>query len=112
MKNEYLNANLFICPSSIENSSNSVCEAQLLGVPTLASYVGGIPDLIPNDDCGILYRYDDIEMLAFKVCQIFDKSPRFDNSKMVDLAQKRHDVEANNRQLISLYLEVMESQKR
>ena len=111
MKNEYLNANLFICPSSIENSSNSVCEAQILGVPTLASYVGGLPDLIPNEDCGILYRYDDIEMLAFKVCQLFDKSPQFDNSEMIDLAKKRHNVEANNRQLISIYRTVLESKK-
>ena len=38
---EYLNAHLFICPSSIENSPNSLGEAQLLGVPVIASYVGG-----------------------------------------------------------------------
>lgn len=103
MKCEYLKANLFICPSSIENSSNSLCEAQLLGVPCLASYVGGSPDLIPNKNCGDLYRYDDVEMMAFKVCQIFEKSSCFDNTEMIKMARERHNPEENNQKLLSIY---------
>ena len=45
MKAEYLRSNVFLCPSSIENSPNSLGEAQMLGVPCVASYVGGIPIL-------------------------------------------------------------------
>lgn len=41
MKKCLLKSNLFICPSSIENSPNSLGEAQILSVPCLASYVGG-----------------------------------------------------------------------
>ncbi len=46
MCKRYLLSNVFVCPSSIENSPNSLGEAMLLGVPCVASYVGGIPDLI------------------------------------------------------------------
>ncbi len=109
MKQEYLNSNLFVCPSSIENSSNSLCEAQLLGVPCLASYVGGTPDLIPNGLCGDLYCYDDIEMLAYKVCRIFDSSQFFDNSEMITMARKRHSPTTNNSALLTIYKEIMKS---
>ena len=33
MKEQYLSANVFVCPSSIENSPNSLGEAMILGVP-------------------------------------------------------------------------------
>ena len=70
MKNEYLNCNIFVCPSSIENSPNSLGEAQILGVPCIASYVGGIPDMMQGNE-EALYRFEEIEMLADKICNIF-----------------------------------------
>lgn len=36
----YLNSNVFVCPSSIENSPNSLGEAMILGLPCVASNVG------------------------------------------------------------------------
>ena len=71
MADEYRNAHVFICPSSIENSSNSVCEAQLLGTPVIASYVGGLMDLIQHNKSGLLYRFEEVEMLAHHICSIF-----------------------------------------
>ena len=53
---EFKNAHIFICPSSIENSPNSLGEAQLLGVPVVASYVGGIPDMVTHGETGLLTR--------------------------------------------------------
>lgn len=108
MKNEYLHANVFVSPSSIENSPNSLCEAQVLGVPCVASYVGGTMDFIPNDNCGKLYRFDDVEMLAKAICDTFEESLRFDNNAMRDLALKRHDrVSVVDKQL-KIYKKVFE----
>ena len=70
MKNEYLNSNVFICPSTIENSPNSLGEAQILGVPCVASYVGGIPDMMKGNE-GNLYRFEEFEMLAKIICETF-----------------------------------------
>ena len=37
MKQRYLNSNVFVSPSSMENSPNSVGEAMILGVPVISS---------------------------------------------------------------------------
>ena len=74
MIDQYLSSNLFVCPSSIENSPNSLGEAQLLGVPTIAAYVGGIPDMIKDGVSGFMYRFEEHEMLAKKICRIFNDS--------------------------------------
>ena len=103
MLDEYLNANIFICPSTIENSSNSVAEAQILGVPLIASYVGGIPDMIPNDQCGILFRVGEYEMLAQAVMKLFNDSRFFDNSTMRHLALQRHDRQNNAKLTYNIY---------
>lgn len=91
MRDEYLKANLFLCPSAIENSPNSLAEAQILGVPCLASFVGGVNDMIPTPNCGNIYRYDDVETLAFEVCTLLSTSKTFDNTEVRNMAQKRHD---------------------
>lgn len=90
MIGEYLKSNVFICPSSIENSSNSLAEAQVLGVPCIASYAGGIPDMMKGYE-DYLYRFDDVEMLAYKICQIFSVREGIDNNSMRQMALRRHD---------------------
>ena len=106
MKQEYLNANVFICPSSLENSPNSLGEAQILGTPCLASYVGGIPDMMFGNE-GYLYRFEEIEMLAEKVCQIFS-----DADKQIDMkaiAAHRHDPKVNSDRLYEIYQSIVEA---
>ena len=41
-------------PSYIDNSPNSVCEAQLMGLPVVASAVGGVGSLITEGETGLL----------------------------------------------------------
>lgn len=103
IKQECLQANLFVNTSTIENSPNSLCEAQILGVPCLSSYVGGVPDMMPNVACGEMYRFDEIEILAFKICDLFEKSSCFDNTIMREVAMKRHDPKNNMTELKSIY---------
>lgn len=103
MKSEYLSANVFICPSSIENSPNSLGEAQILGVPCLASYAGGIPDMMIGCEHN-LYRFEEVEMLAYKVCKVFEREDRQIN--MCVPALKRHNQKANSDQLLTIYKEI------
>lgn len=101
MRDEYLKCNVFVSPSSIENSPNSLGEAQILGVPCIGSYVGGTPDMIPNPEAGYLYRYSDIIMLASMVCKVF--SSEWDSTKERQIATVRHNREKNLRDLLSIY---------
>lgn len=109
MKQEYLNANIFICPSSIENSPNSLGEAQVLGVPCIGSYVGGVPDFIPTERCGMMYRFDDIEVLSYTINNFFRKSEVYDNQEPINLARLRHDKINNKQTLLNVYREILTS---
>ena len=104
---QYLSANVFICPSSIENSPNSLGEAQLLGVPCIASDVGGVTDMIPNKECGIIYRFEEVELLAKHICEIFKTSVIFDNSEMQRISHDRHDKVINAKTLINIYKSII-----
>lgn len=106
MKQEYLRANVFVCPSSIENSPNSLGEAQLLGVPVIAAYVGGIPDMMKNDT-DHLYRFDEVEMLAWQICHLFEMGD-YDTSSMQIVARKRHSPEDNLQVLLAIYQSVLD----
>lgn len=109
MCKQYLCSNLFICPSSIENSPNSLGEAQLLGVPCLAAYVGGVPDMIPTEACGTMYRFEEVEMLAYQICAWFERSKTFDNTEMRRIARERHDPIRNSMRLLEIYREIKEN---
>ena len=99
---QYLKSNVFICPSSIENSPNSLGEAQLLGVPCIASYVGGVPDMMKGCE-EFMYRFEEVEMLANRVCDIFSKYSQSGNDQMQKEANSRHHKETNSNRLFEIY---------
>lgn len=107
MVNEFLSCNMYVCPSSCENSSNSIAEAQILGVPCLASNRGGNPDMITSDKYGELYDFYDIQGLAEKICDIFESSVSFNNSYVRSMARCRHDKRANLETTIAIYESIM-----
>ncbi|ANH80632.1 hypothetical protein A8C56_06225 [Niabella ginsenosidivorans] len=105
MAEQFLKANVFVCPSAIENSPNSVGEAQLTGVPCVASYVGGSMDMVTNGETGFLYRFEETALLAWHVCNLFN-SPELCESiskKERAIARQRHHPDENARTLLSIY---------
>lgn len=44
----------------------------MIGVPSVASDVGGIPEYIDNGRNGFLYRFEEFELLADFISSIFD----------------------------------------
>lgn len=72
MCENYKQANVFVSPSTIENSPNSVCEAMMIGTPVVSSYVGGIDSFIRHGENGYLYQYDAPYMLAYYIEKVFE----------------------------------------
>lgn len=103
MKKELLSANLFVLPSAIDNSPNALGEAQMLGVPCVASRVGGVGEMIPDKALGEMYRFSDVGEMAYVICKSLENTPHFDNSKMILKAAMRHDRTVNCNQLLSIY---------
>lgn len=113
MKNQYCKANVFVCASSIENSSNSVGEAMLLGMPVVASDVGGIKSYMQHEKEGILYQESAPYMLADGIMRFF--SDKEYAKKTGENARKRamatHNEAKNLDTLLNIYAYLMENQE-
>jgi glycosyltransferase involved in cell wall biosynthesis len=110
MKKAYLDSHIFLCPSSIENSPNSVAEAQILGVPTISSYVGGSPNMITHNVDGMLYRFEEVEQLANYIEEIFTDTKLCLklSENAIKTAEKRHDKSEITNTTISIYKEILQ----
>lgn len=64
MIKKMLSCNLYVQASSIENSSNSLGEAMILGMPIVASNVGGTSTMIEDQKEGLLYNYQNNKEFA------------------------------------------------
>lgn len=109
MCERYLQSHVFVCPSSIENSPNSLGEAMLLGVPCVASDVGGVTDLLKHKEEGFVYQTDAPYMLAHYVCEIFssdDLALEF-SKKAREHAIKTHNKEENTKRMMEIYREII-----
>lgn len=105
MCKRFLRTHVFVSASSIENSSNSVGEAMLLGVPTISSDVGGIKDMLTHNVDGIIYQHDAYYMLAYHIVEIFkDKGLALKLSKNAKVsARNTYDKENNINTMLNIY---------
>lgn len=111
MLNEFLKANIFVSPSAIENSSNSIGEAMLLGTPVISSYVGGIGNLLEHNKEGYLYQSDADYMLAYYIIDLFqnvEKAKQFSKNARAH-ALKTHDKDKNLSDLLKIYDNIMKT---
>lgn len=69
---EMQKASVFVLPSHIDNSPNSLCEAMLMGMPCIATYVGGIPTIVNDGIDGLLYHDRDPYILAEKISKLLE----------------------------------------
>lgn len=108
MKDAYLNANVFVLPSTIENSPNSLGEAMLLGMPCVAADVGGVTTMMKHDEEGFVYQSTAPYMLAHYIETVFTMGA--DAAAMGQAARshalKTHDPETNLRDLLNIYEEI------
>jgi glycosyltransferase involved in cell wall biosynthesis len=113
MCEQYLRSHVFVCSSTIENSPNSLGEAMILGLPIVASNVGGISDLLTHKEEGFLYQSDAPYMLAFYICEIFrNEEIALNFSEKARLkAMMTHDKEQNHKRLLEIYQGIIEEGK-
>lgn len=110
LKEELLNADFFIHPSYIDNSPNSLCEAQVLGMPVIATDVGGVSSLVENNQTGILVPANDPIMMAESI-QKLNHKPELAvqlGGGAREVAMKRHNPKTILQQLLNCYASIME----
>ena len=104
MIEQMLLSHVFVLPSTIENSSNSLGEAMLLGLPCVASNVGGTGSVLAHDIEGLLYQSDDTGMLAESINRLFADEELC--MRLSDAAIKRATEDHDEGQSIHSYLDV------
>ena len=111
MREQYLRANVFTLPSTVDNSPNSLGEAMLLGTPCVAADVGGVSTMLNHGREGFLYPSADPEMLAYDICRVFEMEDRVETlgAEASHHAAKTHDPEKNLETLLNIYCELAEA---
>ena len=99
----------YVHSSYIDNSPNSICEAQILGVPVLATHVGGISSLVKDGESGVLFPANDPYTLASLIKQVsHDRNFAETLSKGArKQALHRHDPERIKQTLIQIYRQII-----
>ena len=61
---------MYVHTAYIENSPNSICEAQIIGMPIISTMVGGIATLVRNGIDGDLLPANDPWLLANAIVEL------------------------------------------
>lgn len=70
---QYSKTRVFVLSSSIENHSSSLKEAMMVGMPSVASAVGGVPEYVHHGENGFLYRFEEYEIMAGYIKKLFEE---------------------------------------
>lgn len=103
------NSSIYVHTAYIENSPNSICEAQLLGLPVISTFVGGIPSLVENNVEGKLVPANDPWQLANEIIMLSNDKDRMMEYSINSIrrAIKRHSPENILSQLMSCYNDIV-----
>lgn len=106
-------SDVYVHPSYIDNSPNSVCEAQYIGVPVIAANVGGVSTLLA-DGAGVLVPSNDAYQTAYfirKVCAEQAFAEQLSNKEM-EISKGRHDVNSIIESIINVYVKMMNNESK
>lgn len=106
---ELSEADVYVHTAIIDNSPNSLCEAQYIGCPVVSSFVGGIPQLVEDGKTGVFYPYNEPHTLAFLLMNIHNDKEKLIqlSSNEIEVARKRHDDLSIYNQLAKVYNDIL-----
>lgn len=109
MKQRFLKSHLYVCPSAIENSPNSLGEAMILGVPAIASDAGGISSIFVDKEDGILFEMGNCDALAESVIYMFSNPDKMEeySHRAKNHAKDTHNPDKNYKRLLEIYQEIV-----
>lgn len=103
--NKMLEADIYVMPSHIENSPNSLCEAMMLGMPCISTLAGGSSTLLKDKEEGLIIQDGDPWSMAGAILELAG-----DKEKAIKYGQKaretalfRHNKEKTVSELLKIY---------
>ena len=111
LANLLVNSDIYCQVSHIENSSNSLCEAMMVGIPCIASFAGGTESLLTSGKEGILTQEGDSWSLAGKIKELyfnFSYAKKIGEAAKIR-ASKRHEKASIVHELLITYREIIKT---
>ena len=109
IKEELLSSTVYVHPSYIDNSPNSVCEAQMCGVPVIATNVGGVCSIVEDGVTGYLVPANDPYQIAYLANNLFKNLVEVE--KITETArqnaQQRHNKVKIANQFLTAYNHIL-----
>ena len=112
MRAALLQSSIFVMPSSLENSPNSLGEAMLLGMPCIATDAGGTAGMLAYGKEGILYAPEDVPALTAAILSLLDdpaKARRYDDAAR-ERALVTHDAVRNGQAMLKIYRTILKEE--
>jgi glycosyltransferase involved in cell wall biosynthesis len=102
-------SSIFVLPSRWEGFGLALLEAMSVGIPIVATKVGGIPELIEDGKDGILVEPENPEELANAMLRLLDEGElrNLISSNAYKKIKEEYTIERYTRDLLNLYKEVI-----
>ena len=109
MLNNMLTAHVQVVPSAIEGPSLILREGMHLGVPTIASFRGGMADFVDDKVNGFLYDYQEYPYLAKRILEIFsdDNLAKKLSKNAIKKTEQAHDRDKNLKAYLDMYKDIL-----
>ncbi len=104
----------YVHTSYIDNSPNSICEAQIMGVPVLATNVGGISSIVNSGVDGILFPAN-APYTAASLIKRVTADKHFAETlsyNAIEKATERHNPAKIGNRLVEIYETIINKNKR
>lgn len=92
-------SHFYVMPSHIENSPNNLCEAMILGMPSIATFAGGTGSMLKDGKEGILIQDGDPWAMAGAVIELLHNPEKA--AEMGKRAQERAKTRHNKNEIIN-----------
>lgn len=109
-----LQSDVYYHPSYIDNSPNSVCEAQMIGCPVIANNVGGVSSLMEHGKSGLLVPANSIADTVYYIRKLKNcvELRQELSTNAIAIAKERHNKRTIIESLIVAYNKIISSRKQ
>lgn len=103
----YSAADVFVIPSLMDNLPNTAIEAILCGTPVIGFPVGGLNDIIQNEQNGILSDEISVNSLTQSINEFIRNKDHFNSEEIRIQAVNKYDISVQAKAYIELYCKIL-----
>jgi glycosyltransferase involved in cell wall biosynthesis len=106
-------ADVLALPSHSEGSPNVLLEAMAANVPVVATAIGGVPEMVENNESALLVAPNDPPALAAAIARLLDDRDLAQRltRNAATLVETRFNLNNYTRSLVEIYSEVIEGRR-